>query len=265
MESTEEQIIIKSMEEGKATTNRSAKSNNAELRALLSIKKIAPALEKEYSGLLQIESVLDEAYKHALSIVESKTSPEIVTQWVTVSQKVQNAIIGINDTLKAAKEKISQKEKEGYSDLWDGLAIHLTALKKNSKIAATSGSKLLPEATHKQWEKEFVQIETPLVESLVIHADSCRLMMQMVENYTPDELNEINRMIAAHMPEDLSFKEAVDYQNDYNKALVNFKNEFKKEKNLWDRFLDILAGGTHQSPSERVMMERWVDGEEDNL
>ena len=62
-----------------------------------------------------------------------------------------------------------------------------------------------------------------------------------------------------------TYAEAVHYQNDYYKALVNFKNEFKKEKNLWDKFLDILAGGTHQSPSERVMMERWVDGEEDNM
>jgi hypothetical protein len=55
------------------------------------------------------------------------------------------------------------------------------------------------------------------------------------------------------------------YQKDYYKALVNFKKEFKEEKNLWDRFLDILAGGTHQSPSERVMLERWIEGEKGDL
>ena len=49
------------------------------------------------------------------------------------------------------------------------------------------------------------------------------------------------------------------------RALVNFKKEFKEEKNLWDRFLDILAGGTHQSPSERVMLERWIEGEKGDL
>ena len=52
------------------------------------------------------------------------------------------------------------------------------------------------------------------------------------------------------------------YKKDYFKALVNFKKEFKKDKNLWDKFLDILAGGTHQLPSEGAMMERWLDGEE---
>lgn len=35
--------------------------------------------------------------------------------------------------------------------------------------------------------------------------------------------------------------------------------------NLWDTFLDILAGGVHQSPSEHVMMERWIEGEKRDL
>jgi len=47
--------------------------------------------------------------------------------------------------------------------------------------------------------------------------------------------------------------------------LKDFKKEFSEEKNLWDTFLDILAGGTHQSPSEHVMMERWIEGEKRDL
>jgi hypothetical protein len=67
------------------------------------------------------------------------------------------------------------------------------------------------------------------------------------------------------IPLDFTYQEAVDYQTDYYKALINFKKEFKQEKNLWDKFLDILAGGTHQLPSERVMMERWLDGDKQEL
>ena len=89
--------------------------------------------------------------------------------------------------------------------------------------------------------------------------------MQMIERYTPDELNTITKIIVDQIPLNFTYQEAVEYQNDYYKALVNFKKEFKEEKNLWDKFLDILAGGTHQSPSERVMMERWLDGEKGDL
>lgn len=103
------------------------------------------------------------------------------------------------------------------------------------------------------------------MEKLVKHVESCRVLLQMIERYTPEELNSITKIIVDKIPLDFSYQEAVEYQNDYYKALVNFKNEFKEEKNLWDKFLDILAGGTHQLPSERVMMERWLDGEKENL
>ena len=45
----------------------------------------------------------------------------------------------------------------------------------------------------------------------------------------------------------------------------NIKYEFNKEKNLWDSFLDILADGAHQSPTENVMMSRWIEGEKGDL
>lgn len=100
---------------------------------------------------------------------------------------------------------------------------------------------------------------------MVAHIESCRVLLQMIERYTPDELNSITKIIVDQIPVDFTYDDAVEYQKDYYKALVNFKKEFKEEKNLWDKFLDILAGGTHQLPSEKVMMERWLDGEKEDL
>ena len=100
---------------------------------------------------------------------------------------------------------------------------------------------------------------------MVAHIESCRVLLQMIERYTPDELNSITKIIVDQIPADFTYDDAVEYQKDYYKALVNFKKEFKEEKNLWDKFLDILAGGTHQLPSEKVMMERWLDGEKEDL
>lgn len=265
MEASEEQIIIKILEENSAVLTRGTKSYNPGLRALLSLKKISATLEKDYSELLQVESHLDKVYKNGSSIIKSNTLPEETARWQATIQEVNNAFSGIHDTLTMAKEKIGQKEKSGYPDLWRELSAQLTELQEHSKNAANSGFKLLPEAIHPSWERDFVRPETPLLESYIMHVDSYRVLLQMIDRYTPDELNAINRMIADHVPADFTDEEALDYQKDYYKALVNFKNEFKKEKNLWDKFLDILAGGTHQSPSEGVMMERWVNGEEPDL
>lgn len=261
----ENEIIVKAITEEKTKLKNVNKSHNPGLRALLSIKNFKATLEKDYSELLQIENILQELNNKGALLIETSTSPEIAAQWNGVLQKETTTIASINNTLTSAKENIEQKAKEMYPELWKQLSLNLIHLKENSKKTAEIGFQLLPEAVHSQWEEEFVKIQTSLLEKLVKHVESCRVLLQMIERYTPEELNSITKIIVDKIPLDFSYQEAVEYQNDYYKALVNFKNEFKEEKNLWDKFLDILAGGTHQLPSERVMMERWLDGEKENL
>ncbi len=261
MEALEEQIIRETSDKEISAAISGVKSYNPGLKALLSIKKNTAILEKAYAELLQTESELDELNKNGLLVIEANSSPEFTSQLNAV-QEVNKAVTGINDILTEAKEKIAQNEKDGYPDLWKQLAMHITALKDNSKNAADSGSAILPEAIRPQWEKEFIKPGTTLVESLVSQVNSCRVLVQVIERYTPEELDSLTQIIVDHVPSDFTYEEAKEYQNDYYKALVNFKNEFKKDKNLWDKFLDILAGGTHQLPSEGAMMERWLDGEE---
>lgn len=265
MKTAEEPFMIMATEEETPILNRNTKSYNPGLRALLAIKNFNATLEKDYSELLKIESDLNELNKNGLLIIEANNSPEEISRWKVSLQEVNTALKGINDILTEAKVKIEQKAKDNYPELWKQLAVHLSALELSSKNAAEIESDLLPEDVQPQWEKEFVNLQTPLVESIVTNVESCRVLLQMIERYTPDELNTITKIIADQIPLNFTYQEAVEYQNDYYKALVNFKKEFKAEKNLWDKFLDILAGGTHQSPSERVMMERWLEGEKGDL
>ena len=265
MEAVEEKIILKAMVEETPILHSSTKSHNPGLRALLAIKNFTTTLEKDYTKLLEIESDLEELNKNGLLIMEANASPEATAQWKGYIQEVNNAATGINNVLTAAKENIEQKAKDGYPELWKQLTAHLSALKDHSKKAAQSGLEMLPEAVQPQWEKDYVQLEASMVQSMVTHVDSCRVLLQMIERYTPEERNAITQIIVDQIPPDFTYEEAVEYQNDYYKALGNFKKEFKEEKNLWDKFLDILAGGTHQLPSERIMMERWLEGEKGTL
>lgn len=241
------------------------KSHNPGLRALLSIKHFADTLEKDYAKLLEIETELNKLNHKALLIIEANISPEATDGWKDVILEINKTLTGINAAIISVKEKTVNNEKEGYLEFWKQLAAQEVELRSNYKNATNKGFELLPERVHPHWEKEFVKLATPLVESLVKHVDTCRVLLQMIQRYTPKELDAITRIIAEHVPLDFTYEEAMEYQTDYYKALINFKKEFKQEKNLWDKFLDILAGGTHQPPSERVMMERWLDGEKGDL
>lgn len=262
MESKENEVVLKVIAN---ETIDDSKSHNPGLRALLAIKKHTALLVSDINELLQFKSKLDDLYKKGLQLLEANSSPQSVTIWKGEFLKVNKAFKGIKDSLSTAKEMTDQNIKEGYTEIWKQLAVHKSELKEGSKNTINKGFVLLPEAFHLRWETEFVKLEKPLMYSLLTRIESCRVMLQIIEQYTPHELNAINEIIVDHIPLDFTYDEALDYQKDYYKALTNFKKEFKEEKNLWDKFLDILAGGTHQSPSERVMMERWLDGEKDDL
>ena len=264
MDTLEEQIIL-TTEDNATAANSSPQSDTPELKALLAVKKFTAKLEEEYSELLKIESELDQLYKDGSLIIEATAPPEATAQWNAILLEMNKAISRINDILATTKENTVQKVKNDSLGLWESLTIHVAALKDNAANATNTGLTLLPAAVHPQWEKEFAQLETPLVGSLVARVESCRVLLQLIERYTPEELNEITQSIVDHIPVNFTYEEALKYQNDYYKALVDYKKEFREEKKLWDKFLDILAGGTHQSPSERVMMERWVDGEKGDL
>ena len=107
------------------------------------------------------------------------------------------------------------------------------------------------------------EVSPKLRASIVIK--SLRETLEKNKEYTSLEIDEIANNILAHLPADYSLEEIKEYKKDYLIALDDVKKEFSQKKNLWDNFLDILAGDTHQSASERVMLSRWIDGEKGNL
>jgi histone deacetylase complex regulatory component SIN3 len=107
------------------------------------------------------------------------------------------------------------------------------------------------------------EISPKLQASIVIK--NLRMAFEKNKEYTPLEIDAIANNILAHLPADYSIEEIKEYEKDYLIALDEVKKEFSEKKNLWDTFLDILAGGTHQSPSEKVMMTRWIEGEKVGL
>lgn len=241
------------------------KEYNSKLRALLSIRNFSKILERHYEQMLQIENNLDELNKNALSIIEAHCSPENQEKWKNILKGINNSISSINQVLKSAKEKVVKKDRSGSSELWKQFNINLEMLKGGYRTMEKVGFEILPKSEHDHWKKDICNFEATILPLIIVHAEACRVELEMIEMYTPKELDNVTQIVLDHIPEDFTFEESDKYEKDYIKALEELKKEFSQKKNLWDKFLDILAGGTHQPPSERVMLQRWIDGEKQDL
>lgn len=241
------------------------KSYNSELRALLSIRNLSKALDKHYEQMIHIEQTFDELNKNACAIIEAHCSLELQEKWKNSLNQVNDSIFFINHVLKSLKEKVVKKERTDSAGLWNEFNLHMDKLKESYKASEKLGFEILPVTEHKHWQKDICNFEDMVLPLIISHAVACKLELELIEKYTPKELHKITKVILDHIPNDFTFEDADKYEKDYLNAVEDLKKEFKGDKNLWDKFLDVLAGGTHQSPSERVMMQRWIDGEKNNL
>jgi hypothetical protein len=96
---------------------------------------------------------------------------------------------------------------------------------------------------------------------------SAFVQLQMFEKFNKEELDDLTKEIIKYIPKSYHIEDAIQYKQEYMTALAQMEEEANKKDNLWDRFLNLLAGNVpfKQTPQERVMMMRWVNGEKGEL
>lgn len=238
---------------------------NPKLRALLSVRNFSKALERHYGQMKQIEEDLEIVNRNALATIEVYSSEEELQRWNSSVREVKDSVYSIDEVMQLLAENVAKKGNPDSAKLWEQFKLYENKLMESVKFSEQLGFEILPEQEHVHWQKDICNFEDAVVSLVDSHIEACRMELKMIEKYAPKQINGVTQIIIDHIPEDFTFEEASKYEQDYLEAFENFKKEFSPEKNLWDKFLDILAGGTHQSPSERIMMQRWLDGDKKDL
>jgi len=237
------------------------KMENPQLSAMLSIRNFDKAIEMHYEQLKAIESQLLTINKNALSIIESNCTTKDIAHWNATQQTCTDAIVLINKLVLRLQQKMESKDRMDLSEIWTTFLVLENTLKQSFVAAEKLGYKLLPKSAHQQWEKEVCNFEDAVLPLMIAHIDACKMELKLIEKYTPIEIGDVTHIVTNHIPKDFTFEEAYKYEQNYLKALSEIKKEFSKKKNSWDRFLHLLTSVTHQQPSERMIMQRWVNGE----
>lgn len=97
--------------------------------------------------------------------------------------------------------------------------------------------------------------------------EAAYIKVKMMQNFQKEESEILLNTIAKHIPPSFNLLDANQYRAEYLQAVKEMEEEASKKDNLWDRFLNFLAGNIpfKQTPEERVMMRRWLEGERGEL
>ena len=111
------------------------------------------------------------------------------------------------------------------------------------------GKKVLNGEHLRHWEADFVILENSILPPIENELNTIRFIIDFVGKYSRENREKflgITKESEAH----------------YIKVIKQFKEEFEPKTNLWDSIMELLAGDVHPSPSERIMFEKWIDGEQ---
>ena len=237
---------------------------NPVLRAVTAIRHLAIGLKTNWTDLKEIGKKIDDTTSLLTAKIEEFGNQSTQLKLESELGRLQENKKELKTILDSAIQSINKREAISLSSNWENSKAYSQAIRTNIEIIHNLGTDCLPENETERWKELHGQVLNQMNDIKNI-SEACGLQLLMIEKYKPEEVDELSNEILKHVPINYSIEEVDTYERDYLKAYEEIKNEASKKKNLWDKFLDVLAGGVQQTPAQRVMMQRWVEGERNDL
>lgn len=239
---------------------------NPKLRAAIKLRHMVDAISENWQQMLgvsdQVQGMLDDAmvFMNAYGNEKAKAA---FSENITLTNK---NIEGVHKILKEVLEALSNNQPIDLKVNWDKFQDFLKSVEQDFTVFETLPENSFMEGNYKDWTNIWKVLKSNL---LVIRglSEAAYLRAKMVVEFSNEELDSLTQSIVKHIPRGFSLVEADKYEKEYIEAMEMIKEESNKKDNLWDRFLNLLAGAIpfEQTPAERVMMQRWLDGEKGEL
>lgn len=239
-------------------------SQNLKLKAIVSIRNLVCGLSNDWKELRSLGTEIDTLIQIASSKFISNTAASSHEQWMKELSEIEKNTTSLKNVMEEVAHRIDAKNPSNLAAHWDKYKEYSSDLNIRLQSLQKLGKTHLPELFHGDWGRDW-DIITHKFEAIQQLAEGSSLHLTMISEFAPKEVDELTDTILRNMPLKYTIEEAVRYEEEYMNAYQELKSQGSKNKNLWDRFLDILAGGIQQSPAERVMMQRWVNGEKGEL
>ena len=236
------------------------KDFNPLIEAVTTIRQLATAIVGNWSTMKSTGTLLTADMEKASLLVSGHGENETKKLWQSLLEEFDAELHILKEIMSDAIDKIKRKEADGISENWKKHPVHVQRIEKIYDELEQLGRNTLPENEIENWKTLWLNINASH-KTIKSEADSIGIQLQLIDTNGPAEVDELTDTILRHIPMSYSKEEAHKYNNEYMVAYEEIKKEASQKKNLWDRFLDILAGGVQQTPAQRVMMQRWVDGE----
>lgn len=242
----------------------SQESINPKIKAVISIRKAVLTISNQSNELKEIARQLEVKVEKAHDLFMEHTSSESQDVYLETIEKYKTSVSELKSILNSVIGLINNREVKNLTITWDRHITYSNEVKYCLNTLYQLGINNLDSVLNAKWIAHWTEIFDAYDEIDGL-SDSCRIGLVLIESCAPEEIDDFTQTLLSHIPFNYSVDEAEQYEKEYLEAYEELKRQASQKKNLWDRILDALAGGTQTSPAQMVKMNRWVNGEKGNL
>lgn len=231
------------------------------LDVLMSIQNFENDLNATIESINLCTNQLIKRYEEGLIYLENNEKLDLSKKKSEV-EYLNNIRVHSNQMLHALKLiDISEDEKIKMSQQVSVFEQKLGRMSESALRFESLGSSVLKDNQLQTWKNQYCVYEKNYLHKFDNYKKTLLLINQFYEKYTNEEIELITRLITENKKNYPTSADAENFKIQYLKAISQYKQEFNPT-NLWDRLLNILAGGVHPTPEEKVMLTNWMDGKQ---
>ena len=241
-------------------------NNNNHLHSLIKLRHLKNASQNNWEMLSNTKQMVSAIISDAKQVIENNGKDLAITKFTNDSKTLTGFIDEIQESLNEFGQFIKNGNSINTKQSFEKFNKTLEKTKDLFNTIASYPDSDFNDLDNNEWREIWYVILSNL--SIVQGVgESAFIKCLMIENFNNTEVDSLTNEIVRHIPQSFNLLEADKYKQEYMKAVKQMEEESNAKDNLWDRFLNVLAGGVpfKQTPEERVMMMRWLDGEKGEL
>lgn len=233
---------------------------NKQMRILMSIQDFRNDFILHAQNLKALTKELVDTYHRGEEFLSVNANQDFAKTWKEHLNNVMVHANHLNHTLETSDDFMRiDSERYDFTEERKEFESRKSSLKEEALNFERIGSNALSEEFQQEWNQKYCIFHDRIEPEINQTTQYLKLIYDFEGKYSQKDLMRITKIIEEHRPE--NWDNPSDYERQFIKAIQEFQREFRPQ-NLWDNLLEILAGDVHPSPSERVMLEKWTDGEQ---
>jgi wyosine [tRNA(Phe)-imidazoG37] synthetase (radical SAM superfamily) len=239
---------------------------NTQLHAIIKLRHLKSASQNNWEMLNDTKKMVNEVISEAQQLMRSYGNSKAKEQFSIDSISLSTHVNTMQTLLNDFHEFIQDDKSIDIENSFEKFSKTLNDAGNLFDSISTYPQTFFEKIDVSEWKEIWNIIKSNLSIMQGI-GESAYIKSLMMKNFNKSEVDTLTNEIIKHIPQSFNLLDADKYKQDYLQAVKEIKQENNAKDNLWDRFLNILAGGIpfKQTPEERVMMRRWIDGERGEL